>query len=363
MKTLIVIPTYNECEGIANLLQAIRNLKLNNLEILVVDDSSPDGTGEIVKNEAKQSGFMIHLLTQKQKGGLGKAYANGFQWALSRDYTHVISMDADFSHDPKYIPTLLKQNPKIDVVIGSRYINGGGIKGWDSKRYINSYGANFITRIALGLKPRDVTAGFKRYSRVFLQSINYRNIISSGYAFQVEMINEAQQKKFSIIEIPIIFVDRRVGQSKISGELKRSAKVVWQLTKKREGIRQFIKFCVVGTINTIVDWVFYAVFKSVMGNGTQTLKQLAKACSFIVAATSSYTMNRKWTFRSKDKRILAQASKFISVAIVGMLINNTVFYLVTSSNYLKQADIIGLILGTAVATLWNFFANKKWTFR
>ena len=136
--------------------------------------------------------------------------------------------------------------------------------GWDSRRYINSYGANWATRIALGLKPKDVTAGYKRYSRKFLKSLNFHKIIASGYAFQVEMIYEAQKKGFSITEIPIVFTDRRVGQSKISGELKRSAKVVWQLTLKRRGVRQFMKFCIVGALNTVVDWVFYAIFKSVI---------------------------------------------------------------------------------------------------
>ncbi len=363
MKTLIIIPTYNERENIANLIESIRNLKISNLEILVVDDSSPDGTGDIVTLESKKTGLAIHLLTQTTKGGLGKAYANGFQWALKHDYTHVISMDADFSHDPKYVPKMLKEDENIGIVIGSRYVKGGGITGWDTKRYLNSYGANFVTRIALGLNPKDVTAGYKRYTRKFLESIDYKNIIASGYAFQVEMIYKAQNKDFSVTEIPIVFADRRVGESKISGELKRSAKVVWELTKKREGVRQFIKFCIVGAINTIVDWVFYAFFKTSFKSSTQTLKQIAKAASFVIAATSSYLMNRKWTFRSTDSQILKQAIKFIAISVGGLIINNTVFYFITSPKFLHLADILGLLLGTAVATFWNFFGNKKWTFR
>jgi dolichol-phosphate mannosyltransferase len=363
VKTLIIIPTYNEQENIANLIESLRNLKISNLEILVVDDSSPDGTGDIVTHESKKPGLAIHLLTQTTKGGLGKAYANGFQWAIKHDYTHVISMDADFSHDPKYVPEMLKVDENVGIVIGSRYIKGGGIVGWDTKRYLNSYGANIVTRIALGLKPKDVTAGYKRYTREFLESIDYKHIIASGYAFQVEMIYEAQNYGFSIVEIPIIFADRRVGQSKISGELKRSAKVVWKLTKKREGVRQFIKFCIVGAINTIVDWAFYAIFKTFIGSSTQTLKQIAKACSFVIAATSSYIMNRKWTFRSTDNQILKQAIKFIAISVGGLVINNSVFYLITSPKFLHLADILGLISGTAIATFWNFFGNRKWTFK
>lgn len=229
LKTLIIIPTYNEKDTILRLIKSLSKHYPKQVEVLVVDDSSPDGTGKLVQAAARTSTMPIFVLERAKKEGLGKAYTAGFQWALKHDYTHVISMDADFSHRPEDVRQLLAASPEIDVVVGSRYIAGGKIVGWDMKRYLNSKVANMVARLALGLSPKDVTSGFKRYSRAFLASLDFEHVISSGYAFQVEMILHALDQGYSLVEVPITFVDRQIGQSKISGELRRSAAIIWRL--------------------------------------------------------------------------------------------------------------------------------------
>lgn len=363
MKILVVIPTYNEKENIAKLLPAINDLKRPEIEVLIVDDSSPDGTINVVNGLIKKLSLPIHTLVRKNKEGLGKAYLAGFTWGLDHNYDFICSMDADFSHRPQDLLKLIDAPKDIDVVIGSRYIPGGKIVGWDWKRYVNSKGANIVTRAALGLPNKDVTAGFKRYSRKFLKTLNFNSIISKGYSFQVEMVFKAHQKGFTIFEVPITFVDRTVGESKISGELKKSAAIVWQLFVKREGVRQMIKFGIVGFGNALLDWLVFYILKIPLGQYGQLGKQLAKAGSFLVSGTSSYILNRRWTFRSTDKKVAKQAFKFFIIASIGLLLNNLIFYFVTSPKYLNWPDIPGLVIATGLVTLWNFFMNKYLTFK
>lgn len=363
MKTLVIIPTYNEKDNISRLLQAIRKLKVADLEILIVDDSSPDGTGEMVQNEAQKSGAEVHLLTRRQKEGLGAAYAAGFQWSLGHHFDYVVSMDADFSHRPDDLLKLLSADINADIVIGSRYVPAGAIVGWDLKRQLNSRLANMLTRLMLGLAPKDVTAGFKRYSRRFLESLDYSNIIASGYAFQVEMIFQAVRRGFTVIEVPIVFVDRRAGRSKISGELKRSMSIVWRLFLRREGIRQFGKFMLVGAFCAVIDWAVFAVFHLPLKSRGQTGKQMAKAGSFVVSSAVNYFLNRTWTFRSTEKKMLSQALRFYLVASLGLILNNVIFYVITSPKLLGLHDFLGLFIATAIVALWNYYANRRWTFK
>ena len=362
--TLVVIPTYNEKENIKRLIEVIKKARVR-ADILVVDDNSPDGTGKIVDLISKKEKW-VHVMHREVKEGLGKAYVAGFKWGIKEGYKKLISMDADFSHPVEALPRMIELCDAQTVVTGSRYIKGGKIVGWDFKRYVNSSGANFVTRALLGIKTHDATAGFKCYPVEFFKKINLDSLRSAGYAFQVEMILLAQEKGFKTAETPITFVDRVAGTSKIQGELKKSAKIVFSLAVERPGLRQFIKFCVVGAINTGVDWAVFFLAKtsltSTFGQSKlQTLKQIAKAISFVVSATSNYIMNRKWTFRSTNPRVMREFLQFLVVATGGLVINSIVFYLATAK--LGWMDIFGLILATAAATLWNFFLNKKWTFR
>jgi len=359
-KPLIIIPTYNEADNIKKLIEEINKLTIK-FYILIVDGHSFDGTPKIVGN-LNNFNKSIFLINQTKKNGLGGAYKEGLAWAIKRDFSHIISMDADFSHDPNYIPVLLKKClGGYDIVIGSRYIEGGKIVGWKWHQYLNSKIANIVSRFLLGLNPKDVTAGFKCYSRNFITSLNLNKLVSSGYAFQVEMIFLAQVGNFKIAEIPITFSDRKFGKSKISGEIINSSKSIFMLSLRRTTIKQFIKFAIVGVINTAIDWLVYWAIISLFSVSAQNLKQIAKAFSFIVSATGSFIMNRKWTFESTNKKIYIEASKFFIISIFGLFANNVIFYFVTAK--LKFSDIIGLIFATALIMFWNFFANKYWTFK
>lgn len=244
---LIVIPTYNEKENIEKLIPQI--LKQDkNIDILVVDDGSPDGTGELVEKLAKKNP-KIHVLHRKGKLGIGSAYIEGFKYGVKSEasrskargffslrrnkYDLIISMDADLSHNPKYLPAMITASGKYDLVLGSRWTKGGGVTGWPWHRYVMSWGANFFSRVLLKLKPKDITTGFRCYKREVLEKIGLDNITSSGYAFFEELIYRVQKAGFSIGEVPIIFVDRKIGQSKIDKkEIITSAKAIWHLFLK-----------------------------------------------------------------------------------------------------------------------------------
>jgi dolichol-phosphate mannosyltransferase len=363
MKYLVVVPTFDEKENIQKLIPEILEQD-EKIEILVVDDSSPDGTGEIVKKIGEKN-KRVHLLSREKKEGLGAAYMAGLEWALKRGYDFMISMDADFSHQPKYLKTMVTEDRQIDLLVGSRYIPGGDIKGWNWKRLLNSRGANLFSRLALGLKTKDSTTGFRRYSKKFISSLNFKKFISSGYAFQVEMVMKAERGKFKVKEFPIVFIERQKGASKISGELIRSSTIVLRLAWQRKGLRQFAKFAVVGGVSTIIDWVAYFIISKFIAPLAiapgQTLKQLSKAGSFIISAAVNFYFNRTWTFQSHDIHIATQTLKFYIVATTGLIFNNIIFFIVTKA--IGWPDIWGLFFATGTVLFWNFFVNRTWTFR
>jgi Glycosyltransferases involved in cell wall biogenesis len=227
-KILIIIPTYNEKDNIGLLVPAI-DKTVPGVHILVVDDASPDGTSAFVKEMGKQRDHLF-VLDRPRKEGLGKAYVGGFHWALSRGYEYIFEMDADFSHDPKYLPDFLTAIENNDLVIGSRYKCGVNVINWPMKRLLLSYCASIVARIITGLPLRDCTAGFKCFRRTVLEKISLDTIDSSGYAFQIEMNFFAWKNKFRIAEIPIVFTDRQRGTSKMSTKIIREALVLlWKL--------------------------------------------------------------------------------------------------------------------------------------
>lgn len=233
MKTLIVTPTYNERKNIRELVSTLFELNPD-FHILVVDDSSPDGTAEIVE-ELQADCTNLHLLLRNEKTGLGAAYIAGFNYALERDYEVVVQMDADMSHDPKDVPFLIEAIENADLAIGSRYISGINVVNWPLQRLIISYGANIYTRLVTRLPVRDATGGFKCWRREALEAINLDGVRSQGYSFQIEMTYRAWLKGFRITEIPIIFVDRTVGESKMTRSIMLEAAVmiprlrIWKL--------------------------------------------------------------------------------------------------------------------------------------
>ncbi len=232
-KALVIIPTYNERDNIQEIIPMV--LKQHpQLEILVVDDGSPDGTGDIVEKMRGREA-RLHCLHRAGKLGLGTAYIAGFKYALERDFAYIFEMDADFSHNPDYIPKFLeKMDEGYDLVVGSRYIHGVTVVNWPMGRLILSYYANIYARIVTGLPLRDGTGGFKCFRRQALAAIDLNHVRSNGYAFQIEMSYRAYSKGFRLAEIPIIFVDRNVGVSKMSKKIVVEAVwMVWWLRLMR----------------------------------------------------------------------------------------------------------------------------------
>jgi dolichol-phosphate mannosyltransferase len=226
MKSLVVLPTYNERENIEPILKAILDQGAD-LDVLVVDDNSPDGTGHIVDCLA-QSEPRIHVMHRAAKLGLGTAYIEGFLWALARDYEYIFEMDADFSHDPA---DLLRLRAAVvgggaDASVGSRWVAGGGTRNWSFLRTFISRGGSFYARVILGMPVRDLTSGFKCFSRRVLEHLDLQTVRSNGYAFQVEMNYRCNLHGFRVAEVPIVFVDRRVGKSKMGSHIVTEAMLV-----------------------------------------------------------------------------------------------------------------------------------------
>jgi dolichol-phosphate mannosyltransferase len=215
MRSLIVIPTYNEIENIQSMAQAVLAAVGNDVDLLIVDDNSPDGTGKYVDTLASQN-KRVHVLHREKKMGLGTAYVNGFRWGLEKGYDSMIEMDADFSHHPRYLPQMLELLKSNDVVIGSRYVMGGGTVNWGIGRKILSRGGSIYSRMILGATIRDFTGGFNGWRKKAIEAVDLGSLRSDGYSFQIELKYRAFLRGFKIAEFPIIFEDRKVGKSKMN---------------------------------------------------------------------------------------------------------------------------------------------------
>jgi dolichol-phosphate mannosyltransferase len=228
-RALVIVPTYNERENILKLIDAVL-AQSPTIDVLVVDDGSPDGTGAIV-DERAASDQRVHIIHRERKLGLGTAYIAGFRWALERDYEFIFEMDADFSHDPQHLPQFLASIENADLVLGSRYRDRKvTVVNWPIGRLMLSYFANVYARFVTGLNVFDATGGYKCFRRKVLEAIDLNDVRSNGYAFQIEMSFRAWRRGFRIVEIPIVFVDRTEGNSKMSKRIVREAVwMVWRL--------------------------------------------------------------------------------------------------------------------------------------
>lgn len=217
---LVIIPTYNEKENIANIIDAVLRLP-DRFDVLVIDDASPDGTQDIVRKKIEENPERVNMLTRSGKLGLGTAYIKGFKWALDKGYDYMIEMDADFSHNPKDLPRLYHEckNKGAEMSIGSRYISGVNVVNWPMGRVLMSYFASAYVRMITGMNLRDSTAGFVCYKAHVLRALNLDKIQFKGYAFQIEMKFKAHFKKFKIVEVPIVFINRQLGQSKMNSSI------------------------------------------------------------------------------------------------------------------------------------------------
>lgn len=228
MKTIVIIPTYNEKDNIVKLIKKINGIN-SDVHVLVVDDNSPDGTAELVKQEMK-SNEKIHLIERPGKMGLGTAYVDGFRYSLERKFDYIMEMDADFSHNPEEIPNFLNEIENHDLVLGSRYIKGVNVVNWPLRRLLLSYFANTYTRLITGLPVKDSTGGFKCFRAEALRKVNLDNVKSNGYSFQIEMTYRLWKLGASIKEIPIVFIDRTEGISKMNKSIVYEAIfMVWKL--------------------------------------------------------------------------------------------------------------------------------------
>lgn len=244
MRALIVIPTYNEIDNLEPLIQAVMSATPDNVDVLVADDGSPDGTGQLADTIAQQN-KRVHVLHRPKKMGLGTAYVNGFKWGLERGaggagYEVFIEMDADFSHDPKYLTRMLELLESNDVVIGSRYVTGGGTVNWGVGRKVISRGGSLYSRMILGAGIRDFTGGFNGWRRKVLEAVDLPTLRSDGYSFQIELKFRAYVRGFKIVEFPIVFEDRKVGKSKMNKKivfeaLARVWGFRWRATKQGHG--------------------------------------------------------------------------------------------------------------------------------
>jgi dolichol-phosphate mannosyltransferase len=231
-KKLVIIPTYNEKENIENIIRT--TFSLIEADILIIEDNSPDGTADIVKKLIAEYPDKLFIEERKGKLGLGTAYIHGFKWGIARNYDFIFEMDADFSHNPDYLPDFIEATNEADLVIGSRYIGGKvNVINWPLKRLLLSYYGNMAARIIAGIKIMDCTGGFKCFRANTLREINLDNVASSGYSFQVEMNFYVQKKGLIIKEIPIVFKDRELGVSKMSSKIISEAfALLWKLRLK-----------------------------------------------------------------------------------------------------------------------------------
>jgi len=230
VRSLICLPTYNERENIEPMVAALRGLELEDLHVLVVDDNSPDGTGEIADRLAAEDDH-VHVLHRREKEGLGPAYLAGFRRALELEADFVFEMDCDFSHDPADVPRLAAATADADLVLGSRYVQGGGTRNWGFVRRFVSRGGSLYAQVLLQLRVRDLTGGFKCYRREVLETIDLDGISSLGYAFQIETTYRALRAGFRVVEVPITFADREVGGSKMSKWIVLEA--IWKVPALR----------------------------------------------------------------------------------------------------------------------------------
>ena len=359
MKTLIVIPTYNELQALPLLLAALESSGVE-ADLLFVDDNSPDGTADLIRSWQIEKPY-IHLLSRAGKQGLGTAYLAGFAWGLEQGYEAIVQMDADLSHDPRHLPEMLAALEEGGLVIGSRYVAGGGVENWPKSRQLISRGGSLYARTILGLKTRDLTGGYNAWHHQALRNIDLANIKSNGYSFQIEMKHQAHQTGAKVREVPIIFRERADGQSKMSKKIFLEA--MWRVwimlldSRRFRVLKKFIKFCLVGVTGLSID----------LGSLVLMVEYLhwnlyvANLISFILAVTNNFYLNKRWTFRNDDSAVISQYVKFSVIALIGLGINFAGLYLLVNLAHLWYVWA-KLIIAVAVA-IWNFVGNHYWTFR
>lgn len=364
MNTIIILPTYNESANIARIIDEIFIVSGQcigcKISILVVDDRSPDGTAAIVKDKMTEYPEFIQLL-EGQKNGLGAAYIRGMTFALKQNADLIFEMDSDFSHAPADIPRMIKAIQEgNDFVIGSRYIRGGRIpEEWSFFRKLNSWGGNIVARVVAGIYPvRDCTAGFRAIRTSLLKDIEVSEISTQGYGFQVTLLHEAYIRKARIKEIPVSFIDRAAGESKLGlSDIIEFIKNAFAI--RLRGMKTLLKFLVVGGSGVFVNLIlFYLFMKAGIG------KYVASPLAIEVSIIWNFFLNNSWTFRQRKigGKLVTRGLKFNMVSLLSLIISFSTFSALTllvpdGSPLLFQA--IGIIPATVV----NYLTNSYWTFK
>ncbi|MEK7105530.1 MAG: glycosyltransferase family 2 protein [Patescibacteria group bacterium] len=350
---LVLVPTYNERENIQALLDAI--CVHPDVHVLVIDDASPDGTA----NEVTTHPFFedrVFLLSREGKQGLGAAYRAGFAWGFERPYETLTQMDADFSHHPEDLPRLLAEiEGGADVAIGSRRVHGGQIVGWSLWRQFSSAAAMTASRVLLGLKTKDVTAGFRTWRRGFIERLPVLSLKSNGYAFQEEMMLTAEQHGAAVREVPVTFRDRERGASKLGlHEIQEFFYTLGRLTLIRR--KRFAMYAVIGAMGSVVDLGGFVFFHHHFGMGVLEANILATS----IAVLHNFLWHNFVTFKKHRKRTQVAFVEFIAVSLVGMILNSLV---VLAGVSVGLWPVVAKILAIGCVTVWNYLLNSRVTFK
>jgi dolichol-phosphate mannosyltransferase len=356
---LVVVPTFNEKENIEPFLKAVFEYIPKNADILVIDDNSPDGTALVVKEIVKNHKSRIHLIVREKKLGGASAFLQGFSWGIEHGYNLLLAMDADFSHNPQYIPVMLEQIQNCDVVIGSRNIKGGGIENRALIRNLITKGAALYCRILLGCPIRDCTGGYNLWSKTALERIGVDTIKTRGYSFQIEMKYKAFKSKCRIAEIPIIFPDRKHGTSKMSKTYFFQAMVdVWRINTL---IGEIIKFGITGAIGTVTNlFIFFLCVDKFYFHEIP----VSIVC-FLVAGTQNYIISHNWSFRQNTmdhKPSFKKWALFIAASLCGLVVNIVVMEAVLT-HFILPFKFIAQAAGIACGMVINFVFSKFIVFR
>jgi dolichol-phosphate mannosyltransferase len=357
MKLLITVPTYNEAQNIVLFIKTVFENIPKEAEILIIDDNSPDGTASLVEQLIQSFPLRLHLLNRSHKQGLALAYLAAFEWGLSRNYDVFLQMDADFSHNPKYIPIMLAEIDKYDVVIGSRNIKGGGVEGWSMLRKLVSKGGSLYSRIVLGCPINDFTGGFNLWKKSALLNIDLQKIISKGYSFQVEMKYKAYCKGCLTKEVPILFSDRKLGKSKMSQGIFFEALInIWKIRnniKFNHLLDEIVKFAVTGGLGTITNLVLFFLLVDKIH-----LSEIPVSIGcFLIAATQNYIINHRWSFRQQSLISLKRWFLFILGSISGLFVNIFIMKMILL-HYSVPYKFIAQAFGIAAGMVINFIVSK-----
>jgi dolichol-phosphate mannosyltransferase len=363
MEFLTIIPTYNEIDNIERFIKAVFCYIPQNAAILVVDDNSPDGTASAVEKIAEDYPDRLHILNRPEKQGLATAYLAGFSWGWNGPWDVFLEIDADFSHDPKYIPIMLDQIQTYEVVIGSRNIRGGSVEGWTFLRNAISKGGSLYSRLVLGCPICDLTGGFNMWRKSALEKINLSTIISRGYSFQIEMKYRAYRAGCSVKEIPIVFTNRKQGKSKMSKKIFFEALFnIWKIrNSEKPALVEFFKFAVTGGLGTITNLVIFFLCADLLG-----LYEIPVSVGcFLIAATQNYFINHFWSFRKATVSAAPSLRKwtlFICASLVGLTLNLLVMKAVLVYGN-PPYKVIAQGAGIAAGMLVNFAFSKYMVFK